>query len=49
MLLNGGGAREIEILEYCNVFEYGGAFGLNSTNCKKNNKIKSKYLNVCLI
>ena len=22
MLLNGGGAREMEILEYCNVFEY---------------------------
>ena len=41
MLLNGGGAREMEILEYCNVFEYAGAFRLNSANCKK--KKKKKY------
>ena len=44
MLLNGGGAREMEILEYCNVFKYEGAFNLNSTYCKKNNKIKNQIL-----
>ena len=31
MLLNGGGALEMEILEYCNVFD--------TANYKKNNKI----------
>ena len=40
MLLNGGGAQEI--LEKCNVFEYGGTFELNLANCKKNNKIKKQ-------
>ena len=47
MLLNGCGALEMEIHEYCNVFEDGGAFKLNSANYKKNNKIK-KQIHKCL-
>ena len=38
------GAREMEILKYCNVFEYGGAFRLTLAHCKKNNKIKKQIL-----
>ena len=34
----------MEILELCNVFEYRGAFRLNSANCKTNNKINKKIL-----
>ena len=47
MLLNGGGAGEMEILEKCNVFEYGGAFRLNSANCEKK-KEKEKKIFKCL-
>ena len=34
---NGGGAREMNNLEKCNIFEYRGAFKLNLANCNKNN------------
>ena len=37
-------SAEMEILEKCNVFEYGGAFNLNSANSKKNNKVKKQIL-----
>ena len=36
--------ENIEIRKECKVFEYGGAFRLNSANCKKNNLIKKKQI-----
>ena len=32
----------MEIIEYCNVLKYEGAFNLNLTYCKKSNKIKNQ-------
>ena len=47
MLLNSVGAREYGNSRVINVFEYGGAFRLNSASCKKNNEMK-KPIFICL-
>ena len=47
MFLNSLGAREYGNSRVIIVFEYGGAFRLNTAKCKKNNLIKKPIFN-CL-